>query len=729
MALLNALNSRTLLCIAVLVCILVNVSAQEQTPSQAPEEADEWLRISTELVQTDVMVFDHEGHFVAGLKPEQFELRVDGRVQTLSFFEQIKGGGADEDAQLAAARGLPASARATVRPLDRGRTIFFFVDDLHLKPDNITRTRESLLRFVENDLGQNDQAAVVTASGQLGVLQQLTSERAVMRAALKRLAPRDYNPADGERTPMSEFQALAIARNERAVIDYFVEQLAKEQALVINRTQRSPRIRQGANTNPTDTRLEQSVVMRAKAILDQTDNLTRSTLAALENLVHTAAPLPGRKLLFFVSDGFYINEQTADTVQRLPQLTDAAARSGTIIYTVNARGLGAGAPSASERMAYDPSATLASVNAGEISAAQAPLRTIAEDTGGHALLNTNDAAPNLVHALNETSAYYLLVWRPETEAQKNGKFHQLEAHVKGRNDLIVRVRRGFYDVSPETAKSKHETKNSKSKTESSPLLQALHALYPRRSLPLAVAAGYTDTAEAGLMLTASVQVESSALGIGTADAQKTDVDVAGVVLDAQGKHVSDFTERLTVDPARMNSAQQQHIVYSKQLKIAPGLYQVRVAARDSRSNLIGSAFAWLEIPDIKQTGFTLGSLFVGELLPASGAAAQPQAMISANRRFARTSRLLFQTYVYNAAHTASAPDVALQVQVFRDDQPVVTVPLRKLPTESVADLTRVSYEDDLALNELPAGRYVLQVTAIDRIAKTSAAQRVNFIVE
>jgi hypothetical protein len=105
-------------------------------------------------------------------------------------------------------------------------------------------------------------------------------------------------------------------------------------------------------------------------------------------------------------------------------------------------------------------------------------------------------------------------------------------------------------------------------------------------------------------------------------------------------------------------------------------------------------------------------------------------VLSVGRRFAHTSWIRLTTFVYNAAPAAgSKPDVALQIQVFRDDQPVFTAPLVKVATEGVPDLSRIPYAAELALASFPSGRYVLQVTAIDRTAKTTATQRTSFVVE
>ena len=79
--------------------------------------------------------------------------------------------------------------------------------------------------------------------------------------------------------------------------------------------------------------------------------------------------------------------------------------------------------------------------------------------------------------------------------------------------------------------------------------------------------------------------------------------------------------------------------------------------------------------------------------------------------------------------TIAGPDLAVQVQVFRDNEPVITNPLHKVSLEGIADLSRVPYAAELTLDGLRPGRYVLQVTVIDRIAKTSASQRFAFEVD
>ena len=143
-----------------------------QTPERGRQDQTDVLRVYTELVQTDVMVFDKQGRFVDGLKKEDFELRIDGQPKPIDFFERITAGSANEESQLAAARGAAnrsadANTAAPV-PLDRGRPIFFYLDDLHLDLASLKAGKKLISDFIDKQMGQNDEVAITSASGQIG---------------------------------------------------------------------------------------------------------------------------------------------------------------------------------------------------------------------------------------------------------------------------------------------------------------------------------------------------------------------------------------------------------------------------------------------------------------------------------------------------------------------------------------------------------------------------------
>src|ERR1044072_2529854 len=192
--------------LSLLLALLVASNVLAQT-TQKPQ--DDVVRVYTELVQTDVMVFDKQGKFVNGLKPENFELRIDGKPRPIEAFEQITAG-SSEESQLAAARGASTINLKRPAPLDRGRVVFFYLDDFHLDLQSLHSAKKVITTFIDKEMGQNDQAAIASASGQIGFLQQLPSDRMVLHKALDRLSTKIYSVRDSDRPPMSEYQALLI---------------------------------------------------------------------------------------------------------------------------------------------------------------------------------------------------------------------------------------------------------------------------------------------------------------------------------------------------------------------------------------------------------------------------------------------------------------------------------------------------------------------------------------
>jgi hypothetical protein len=177
------------------------------------------------------------------------------------------------------------------------------------------------------------------------------------------------------------------------------------------------------------------------------------------------------------------------------------------------------------------------------------------------------------------------------------------------------------------------------------------------------------------------------------------------------------------------------ITFTYPTKLPPGLYQVRIAARDDKSGKIGSAHAWIEIPDLAKKKLTMSSLLLGErtqgmMTNVSNSGGVSPVAISASHRFRRESTLRFLIFVYNAQLSTAdqKPDVAVQVQVIRDDQPVLTTALRKVSAEGVLDLARLPYAAEIPLSELLPGRYLLQVSLIDRVSKQSTTRQTHFDV-
>src|SRR5712691_5640779 len=291
------------------------------------------------------------------------------------------------------------------------------------------------------------------------------------------------------------------------------------------------------------------VRMRASAMLQQAGMITMNTLAALEGLVKSTARLPGRKLVLFVSGGFLLDQKHSDAFDRLRRVTSAAATAGVVIYSIDARGLVATTNDASDQIPFDPSGRLARASGGELPATQDGLNALARDTGGRAFFNTNALSAAVTTAVQESSVYYLLAWRPENEEQRNQRFRHIEVSVVGRPELLVRFRRGFGEVEP--AQSAAQPKRGKQpaavmKIPIDELRATLRSLYPEGALPVSLTLNFLNIPQRGSVLATSLKIATNRVVLEPVGGTQTaHIDIAAVILNDQGKVVSSFENRLT----------------------------------------------------------------------------------------------------------------------------------------------------------------------------------------
>jgi hypothetical protein len=452
------------------------------------------------------------------------------------------------------------------------------------------------------------------------------------------------------------------------------------------------------------------VKSRARGITRQSAQGILGTLSSLESLIRTSAQLPERKLVVFISDGFLINFVSSTQVYDLKRITDFATRYGTVVHTIDARGLNSGLTDAGKTGFFDPSGRLARVDLQEIRASQQSLFNLAVETGGEAWLNSNDMNAGITQAFTATSKYYLLAWRPESEVQAKDNFRKVKVTVKGQPDLVVRVAGGFFSKAPE-AKTNSAAGAASSVDEQ--LLAALHASYPKPEVPVIVSAGYLNSANEGLVVAATIQI--------TADA---DVDLMGAVADDKGTILTTLKQQLAPPVGTGNDS----LITTLQFpKLPAGLIQVRIAARDSKSGRIGSAVQWVELPNLSQNKFSVSSLFLSEGVPAAPGTA-PKWIIRPDRRFARTGKLKFQVFVYNADQSAGAPVVHLQLELRREGQVLVQTPPGPIDMKGVTDLGRIPVIGDFPLADFPPGRYEMKLIFTDQKTKSSASREAEFTI-
>ena len=261
-------------CLILLLVALCSVANAQQQ--------DDVIRVNTELVQTAVTVLDKKGNFVEGLQRDQFELMVDGKPRPVAFFERVASGSAgNANSQPLATQTSQRPQTPAATPRIPGRTIVFFVDDLHLSPDSMNRTRKMLQHFLDREMSSKDNVAILTASGQVGFLEQFTNNKAVLDTALGRLIPRPYDASgySAGTARMTEFMAFTIntSKTDKKVLDAYVGECMKG-ANTFKKTEVLALIRAACETEVKNS---------ARAILMQAAQITQNTYNSLESAMRS----------------------------------------------------------------------------------------------------------------------------------------------------------------------------------------------------------------------------------------------------------------------------------------------------------------------------------------------------------------------------------------------------------------------------------------------------------
>ena len=581
-------------CLFLFAAIVFSQTKPEQKPEPAGE-AQDVIKFETSLVQTDVMVFDKAGRPVTDLRPEQFQLKINNTPREISFFEAVRSGGFSGQSDTNA--GQPNAAQPGAPKSDaQRRAIIFFVDDLHLAPDSLARTRKALLEYIDRGIADTDLVAITSPSGQVGFLQQFTANKDALRSAVARLNYRTNTKLDMDKPPMSEYIAMKIREGDEQALIYYIQEIQKQNCI---------RTRGGVICSVTPQGARQMAKNRANEIVVEAAPTAADTLRLLEGLMRTAAQLPGRKLVFVISDGFYLTDTKTGSIDKIKRVTDAAGRAGVVIYTLDARGIVSDSIDIVNNKPIDSKGMLVGASMGEISASQDGLNALAADTGGQALLNTNLPMHQWVQkVLDETSNYYLLAWKPDNEEQKRGKFKHIDVSIVGRPDLKVRLRTSYFKSAALpllTTKKKSDKDPAKARDDDMRIV--IDTPVSQREIPTEVDLRFVQMPGFGTRVVATISIDDAALTFEPTDGKSSaDVDIGGILYDDKGKPIDSFVGRLRIFPkssiAAGSGKREKRSIYRFSTLVPGGLYQVRVGIRDLKSSRLGSAMDWIKVPKI-----------------------------------------------------------------------------------------------------------------------------------
>ena len=164
--------------------VLVAMSAQEPGP------ADPVIRVSVDLVQLDAVVRDSSGRHGRNLPADEFEILEDGKPQKITHFLFVPGGEpgsavAPGKGEKVVAGGAPAAPMLTRDQVHR--TVVLWADDLGMSAESMPRMKKALANVVAENLLEDDLLSLMAASGGTGSMQQFTSDKRQLHAAIDRI--------------------------------------------------------------------------------------------------------------------------------------------------------------------------------------------------------------------------------------------------------------------------------------------------------------------------------------------------------------------------------------------------------------------------------------------------------------------------------------------------------------------------------------------------------------
>ena len=374
------------------------ISAQQAGITGDSADRKPIFRLSVSLVQLDAVVTDRKGRHVTTLGKEDFEIFQDGRPQPITAVAYVDAATDWHDTS-----GLPPLPPEAVRPTDARRIIGIVVDDLRMSFESIFYARHGLGKFADRHFVPGDRVMLVTTSGGYRSAPQLTGSPVTFKAGANRL-----------RYSMWGITGASALDPIDSVSDAF----------------------QGFEGFREYT-------------------FAISALERIENVVDALKPLPGRKSVILVSEGFSIGGFGIDSNairDAMQALVDRANRAGVVVYAIDPRGLVITGLTAADAVGNPARlASVASSRANALRESQDGLRYLAGETGGFAVINSNDLSLGMKRIMADQQGYYLIGYQPEAGTVRTTdrpKFKHVKIKVKPRG-LKVRTRSGFYNIASE----------------------------------------------------------------------------------------------------------------------------------------------------------------------------------------------------------------------------------------------------------------------------------------
>jgi VWFA-related protein len=713
---------------------------QPQKPKPTPEietkteeDQDSVIRITTKLVQLDAVV-TKDGKAVTDLTPNDFVITEDGRPQTITHFSYVSNI-PNEDSEKPVAKPITNASvilPAVVRRDETRRTIAIVVDDLGISFESILLVKKQLRKFIDEHVQPNDLVAIIRTGGEVGALQQFTTDRRLLHRAIDALR---WNLCS--RVGYSAIPAMP------------------------NVTTPDETLGSGQNAVGLCAEVKGGPL--------------KGTVRALRFILAGMRDLPGRKAMVLLSDSLPLDLPNQDSLERGPikpqeqptadvpdadavrsegetqfnnesvlrKIAELANRSSVVIYSVDTRGVKPiGLTAADNQTPSGPGrrtpgtemlnrAALKTLNdrSATLQDARGGMSLLAKQTGGLMISNSNDLG--LPRVLDDQSGYYVVGYRPSSETF-NRSFHRIKVRVSSPG-LTLRTREGFFGVTNKDVSQSNGTTRDQ-------MTSALTSPFRADQIEVHMTSLFANTKSTGSFIRSMVYLNPADLNFTTESdgSRSAKLHLWSILFDVDGRVVQQVDEdrRLKLTAKDYERAAHDGVVYQLDVPAKkPGTYQLRLAVRDEASAKLGSAAQLVEVPALVGNKIALSGITLSTESADSprGAETGVESSIAnlAMRRFRSSSNLFYSYVVYvgRARKSTEAPALLAEVRLFRDGAFVYGGDAKGIDLTGQNDFERITAAGGLRLNSLVPGTYVLQVKVKDQSGKgADAAQLIDFEV-
>ncbi|HSR09320.1 MAG TPA: VWA domain-containing protein [Bryobacteraceae bacterium] len=667
--------------------------------------------VDTKLVVINVTVKDKAGRPISDLKKEDFQLLEDGVAQKVTVFdhqdlstEPLAPMSFSQRPQTIEERGAVTALGSSVnqqvqrdpkRFQDR-RLIGLFFDMTSMQPLEQARAQEAAVKWIQSQMTAADLVGIMTFGSKFRMIQEFTDDRDLLIQTVKGLTLGDSSDLKG---------LAATAADEGDDSGSFVA--------------------------------------------DQTEfNIfnTDRKLTALEDAARKLSIYPEKKALIYFSSG--VNKTGIENQSQLKATVNAAVRSNVSFYPVDTRGLVAEAPGgdasiASPRGTGILTGTSQAGRRATFNDSQETLSTLASDTGGKALLDSNDLTLGIRQAQEDIRSYYIIGYY-STNPATDGKFRRVQIKLASNTQAKLDYRKGYY-AGKTFAKFTSADKERQ-------LEEALTLGDPVSELPLALEVDYFRVAKDRYFIPISVKLPGSSIGYSKKGTNQTNsLDFIGQVRDSNGRLVGGVRDQIAVKLNEANAAQidRRYMQYDSGLTLASGNYSLTFLAREGLTGKMGTFETKFAVPDLNAgKALRVSSVILSsqrEAVSAAVGAADNNKKLLTNHplvqdgqkvvpsitrvfRKDQTLYVYFEVYDPGIYPEQKTSNVYAAIELLQGARKVFTsrpVRVDKLST-SRPGVAPFSFE--IPLNRLQPGEYISQVDVIDQLGQKFAFPRSSIVV-